>query len=102
MSAQRDEDLSLLRGCLEWAETNEDESESWRDAFNNILAMIKHAGGLSSKQRRWVRDVHEKLFDEPHYENAFSAGKVPRGDILKTKTPEVLKKPLPKKPPGRR
>jgi hypothetical protein len=101
----RKEDIRLLRACLTWADEHEDDrSESWRDAFESMLArLLGHPDlFLTETQRTWVHDIHEKLFDEPTYENAWSAGKIAEGAALKTPTPEVLKKPLPMKPPARR
>ena len=95
------EDAKLLRACLEWADEHDDEaSEQWRGAFRDMLS---RGFGLSHKQAAWIKGVAEKLgIADPQYENAWSAGKVPRGEKLATPVPEVLKKPLPLKPPGRR
>lgn len=102
--SNRDDDIKQLKACLTWAETNEQrEAElQWDGAFASMLVQLESGRfqQLTEKQRLWVHGVHERLFDEPQYENAWSAGKVPRGSYGKTPTPEVLKT-LPKKPPKR-
>jgi hypothetical protein len=57
---------------------------------------------FSDKQKSYIRETHEKVFDEVNYENAWSTGKVPIGEALRTPVPEVLLKPLPMRPPGRK
>jgi len=94
------DDAEILRECIAWAKSNEGgfEEADWLDAFESMLARDR---ALSDKQRAWVKDVHERLDLGTHYENLWSSGKVPRGTIS-TPVPEVLKRPLPMKPPGRR
>jgi hypothetical protein len=97
------DDLKMLDACIRWARDHEDEaSERWRDAFENMRSRLSVFGSLTAKQRVWVSGIYEKLFDEPTYENAWSAGKISAGSSLKTNVPEVLRRPLPMKPPGRR
>ena len=99
------EDAKLLRACLAWA-TKEEETrdldeneEKWKTAFSEMLERWKP---LTDKQRQWVKNIHERLNLGVHYENLWSAGKVPRGESMATPVPEVLLRPLPKKPPQRK
>jgi len=94
----------MLRECLSWAEDHEEEAEHRMnvDAFTSMLRVVNADRDLTEKQIAWIQGVYEKLFDAPQYENLFSSGKVPRGEKLATPIPEVLLRPLPKKPPGRR
>ena len=94
----------MLRECLSWAEEHEDEAEHRMNlgAFESMRKTVNADRPLSDKQIAWVQSVYEKLFDAPQYENLFSSGKVPLGEKLATPVPEVLLRPLPKKPPGRR
>lgn len=98
------EDAKLLRACIAFYK-HRDEVESLDEneakhlaAFESMYALYRP---LSSKQKSYLKGIFERLFDEPLYENAFSAGKIPLGEALKTPVPEVLLKPLPMKPPGR-
>jgi hypothetical protein len=99
------DDAKMLRACVAWATEKEEErdldenEEKWRGAFQNMLDRWRV---LTDKQRVYVKNVFEKLFDAPTYENAFSAGKVPLGTALATPVPAVLQKPLPMRPPGRK
>lgn len=88
-------DAVMLRECLALCEDLDEEVRFNARAFDEMLARDRP---LSDKQRAWVRAVHEKLCGTPHYENAWSAGKVPRG--REVPTPAVLQK-LPLRPPGR-
>jgi hypothetical protein len=97
----RDNLLRMLHECLRWVDEHEDEEERFNArAFEDMLSNLNHGWPLSNKQQSWIRGVHEKLFDEPKYENLWSSGKVSRGGYGATPTPEVLKN-LPKRPPGR-
>jgi hypothetical protein len=69
--------------------------DMWTRYTNGRLSVF------TAKQAAYIRETHEKVFDDPIYTNDFSAGRVPLGSALKTAVPDVLKKPLPKKPPGR-
>ena len=91
------DDLQLLRECLAWADKQEGD-EHWRRAFED---MLKHGRSLSASQQSYIRGVHERLGLGVHYANEWSAGTIPRGTSLATPVPEVLLKPLPKRPPGR-
>jgi hypothetical protein len=93
----------MLRRCLALADENEEAEARFNvGAFRDILGRIESGRlrNLSASQRLWICDVHEKLFDEPTYQNLFSAGKVPRG-LREVPTPAVLQN-RPLKPPGRR
>ena len=98
----------MLRAIVQWCDERPDPDEIEvrrvpERAFRDLYARYsKRPDLLSEKQREWIRGVHARLFDTPTYANAWSAGKVPRGEALATKVPEVLKDPLPLKPPGRR
>lgn len=93
----------MLRQCISWAEEHEEQAERVPvEAFVDIQRKMSAGRELTDKQILWVRGVHEKVFDAPTYENLWSAGKVPRGEKLATPVPEVLKKPLPLKPPPRK
>lgn len=101
----RSEDIALLHRLL-MAPDVEDRaglSDRERSAFKNMVDQLE-AGvreELSFNQRHWLHTAVERVLDEPFYENAWSAGKVPHGIVGATPTPDVLKTPLPKKPPGR-
>jgi hypothetical protein len=97
----RADDIKLLTELLQWAEVHDEAEERFNvKAFENMLQRVSASGReLTPSQRSWVRDIHEKVFDEPRCENLFSSGKVPRG--REVDTPEVLRN-LPLKPPGRR
>ena len=97
-------DAQLIRDCLdtyarrEQVQALDDNEEKHRAAFTDMLDRWRP---LSAKQREYVRGVRSRILDEPEYENAWSAGKVPHGKTLATPVPEVLLRPLPKRPPGR-
>lgn len=90
----REQDLGRLELLLE--EYGERLDDGTREAFTDMRAWLRDRLGreLSSKQRAWVARALETF--QPTYENAWSAGKVPRGA-------EVLINcgPLPMRPPGR-
>jgi hypothetical protein len=116
----REEDIRKLKACIErgWicrscggeggdhtagdCPNEGDDEPKWLPAFKNMLFGLEsgHRVELTVAQRKYVADVHERLFDEPEYENAFSEGLVPQGRYGATPTPDVLKH-LPKKPPRR-
>jgi hypothetical protein len=119
MGSQRNEDLDLLRRLVkrlaaaaarvdevdeadkrrEWLEKVAKDLETFEGMLHRLVRVQMQA--LSDKQRNWAADVLEKIGGEPVYRNDFSAGKVPLGTALKTAVPDVLKRPLPKRPPGR-
>jgi len=92
----------MIDAILAWCETHEDEVETRQIPEGPFRDMLDKGLPLSERQVAWVKGIYEKVFDVPLYENAFSAGKVPIGEALRTPVPEVLKKPLPLRPPGRR
>lgn len=69
----------------------------------NYLATHKNKE-LTPRQREWLQEVEEKLgCDTPPEEYMFSSGKVPRESYHDPHpVPDVLLKPLPMKPPGRK
>jgi hypothetical protein len=95
---------TLDRADVADEENEGDDTSKFEAGMRDMLD--RHSRGklfrFSPKQEKWIRETYEKVFDEPQYENAFSAGKVPLGEKLRTPVPDVLKKPLPLKPPGRR
>lgn len=95
------EDVKMLNELLAWVDEGglDDDDSPWIAAFRD---MRRRDRPLSDKQRAWLRSVHERVLGTPNYENAWGAGKVPRGEALATPVPEVLKAPLPKRPPPRR
>lgn len=100
----RAEDIRMLREVLDAAvDFDDDRAESFQStskAFADMLSRLQDGGrDLTDKQRAWLRGVHENVVGEVHYENAWSAGKVPRG--REVETPEVLKH-LPLRPPTRK
>lgn len=101
MGTPHDDDLTLLRRCLDWAGANEDEAEDRFNvgAFRGMLERVQHGRALSHDQRIWVQDVIDKLFGEPVYRNEWSAGQILKGRDVPT--PAVLRN-LPLKPPTRR
>jgi hypothetical protein len=99
----RADDMRMLREITDaahsWDEERYDSMESTIDAFVEMLARLDRGGrDLSGKQRGWVRGIYEKVIGIPQYENAWSAGKVPKGRDVPT--PAVLQN-LPKRPPSR-
>jgi len=101
----RDDDIKQLKACLAEVERNEAAGEKFNvDAFGSMLSALLegYRDHLTEKQRLWVHGVHERLFDEPQYENLFSTGRAPTGVYGKTPTPAVLQKSLPKRPPTKR
>ena len=58
---------------------------------------------LTPKQSAWVKAISERLeLADPTYRNDWSEGRVPRGEQMATPVPDVLRKPLVLKPPGRK
>lgn len=106
-------ELSMLTRLLGNNEENQDRNEeeeqakddafpkTTQDAFRLMLRSLQSGAKLvlSDRQRAWVKDVYEKVFDDPQYENLVSRGLVPRGKEVET--PAVLRN-LPLRPPGRR
>lgn len=95
----------MLRALVKHADEAEDEealrwASAMRDMFDKYST--RRLFEFTPKQVSYIHDVYDKLFDDPQYENAFSAGKIPIGEKLRTPVPEVLLKPLPLRPPGRR
>jgi uncharacterized protein YaeQ len=99
-----DDAAKLLHKCLAWAREHEDEAELRLVPVQAFADMALKAGRglmLTDRQIAWIQSVHEKLDLGIHYTNDFSAGRVPLGKSLATPVPEVLLRPLPKRPPGR-
>jgi hypothetical protein len=99
-----DADAKLLRLVLDWAQDHEDEldenQEKWRGAFQNMWDKWEP---LTERQRSYLKGVGDRLkISDPVYTNDWSAGRIPRGKSLATPVPEVLLRPLPKAPPGRK
>jgi hypothetical protein len=95
----------MLHELVDYAETcSDDEEPRWASSMQDMWD--RHTRGklnsFSEKQGRYIRETHEKLFDEPTYENLASSGKLTKGEHLRTPVPDVLKKPLPMRPPGRK
>lgn len=98
-----DAELDMLRAVVEWCDLRPDPDEiEFRKVPERQFRDMLAKGIKSDKQREFIRGVYARLFDAPTYENAWSAGKVPRGEKLATKVPAVLQEPLPLKPPGRK
>ena len=97
--------LEMLQCLVDHLNASEvdDDAVRWANSMRDMLD--RHERGklfaFTAKQKSYIAETYEKLFDEPVYENLVSAGKVPVGEI-KTPVPDVLLKPLPKKPPGRK
>lgn len=99
----REEDISQLRRLLMEPDADEETvglTVRERLVFDGMLARCTAGKDLSSNQRRWLHDVFERITGAPQYENLWSSKKAPRGVVGKTELPEVLKRPLPMKPPG--
>lgn len=91
---------AIVRWCDERPDPDEVEHHKVPEgAMRDMRAKAEAGFLLSEKQKEWIRGVHERLFDAPSYENAWSNGKVPKG--REVETPAVLRN-LPKKPPPRR
>lgn len=97
--ALADDDERMLLALLD---ASPDPDEEVRFDFRAFEGMLSRGKALTDKQRNYLRDVFERIVGTPQYENLWSAGKVPRGESFATPVPEVLLKPLPKKPPGRK
>jgi hypothetical protein len=80
------------------------EEPRWASSMQDMWErhMRGRLSSFSDKQKSFIRETHEKVFDEVNYENAWSAGKVPLGESLRTPVPEILQRPLPLRPPGRK
>ncbi len=103
MNSRQADAQKMLRECISWAEDHEEQAMRVPvEAFVDIQRKMSAGRELTEKQILWIRGVHEKIFDSPTYENLWSEGKVPRGEKLATPVPEVLQRPLPKRPPPRR
>lgn len=99
----RSDDIRMLRAILDEAHGfDEERAEAFQstfDAFSDMHARLERGGrDLTDRQAAWVRGVYENVTGTPQYENAWSAGKVPRG--REVETPPVLQH-LPLKPPSR-
>jgi hypothetical protein len=96
----------MLRALVDSLEAlgEDDAPPKWASPMIDMLdRYTKHRlFEFTPKQVAYIHETHEKVFDEPMYLNEFSAGKVPIGEKLRTVVPDVLTKPLPLKPPGRR
>lgn len=103
------EDMNMLRRLVAEGnrreESDEEEHPNLQDhvrrAFADILSLLENGlrQSLSERQRAWVRDVYDRVFDEPLYENLASSGKLARGREVKLLVDDM---PKPKKPPQRR
>jgi hypothetical protein len=93
----------MLKELVTHADGFEDDALPWASAMRDMLRRHERNPRyvFSEKQEVYVAGIYEKIFDDPQYENAFSAGKVPVGEKLRTVVPDVLRKPLPKRPPGK-
>lgn len=92
----------MIDEILAWCAAHPDEAEVRAVPETAFRDMIAKGFALTEKQVRWVKGVYEKLFDQPVYLNEWSAGRIPEGKALATPVPDVLKKPLPLRPPSRR
>ena len=102
MNVLSGEDRELLKRVLDWARAQpelDDNQAKWFEVFQEFWERYKP---LTERQRAWLKGVADRLELEPDYVNAWSAGKVPRGEKLATEVPAVLRAPLPLRPPGRR
>jgi hypothetical protein len=93
---------SFLEEILTWCADHPSEAERRAIPERQFRDMLTRGAPLTAKQISWIQSVHEMIFETPKYENAWSAGTVPRGEALATPTPDVFKQPLPLKPPGRK
>lgn len=92
----------LIQRALELSESDDDKDTAKADRINVGVFedMLARNRPLSDAQRGWVKDVYEKVFDDPQYANLASSGRLCRG--REVPTPKVLlPQNLPKKPPGR-
>lgn len=93
-AASRDEDQALLDALLACPDLTEEEEEAFRDMRTKL---VRHL--LTNKQRDWAAATARKLNVYLDFMNA----NVPRSrGSAWTNPPDVLKRPLPKLPPGRR
>jgi hypothetical protein len=95
----------MLRELVDYASSCEDDAEPrWASSMQDMWDRYTRGrlNHFSDKQKSYVRETHEKVFDEPTYENLASSGRLTIGEALRTPVPEVLLKPLPLRPPGRK
>lgn len=95
----------MLRALVDSLEESDSvEEPRWASDMKDMLDKYanRRSFEFTPKQIGYIHDVYDKLFDEPQYANDFSAGRVPIGEKLRTPVPDVLKRPLPLKPPGRK
>lgn len=97
--------VQKLKELVDYAHTrDEGEEPRWQNSMEDMLD--RHERGrlsaFTKKQLQYITETHDKIFDEPDYQNLVSEGKVIVGEHLRTPVPDVLLKPLPLKPPGRR
>ena len=91
--------VKLIEECLDWYEQQAEPNgwaKKWREAFTQMRDRDRP---LSPLQEQYLLGVAEKIdvdVDEP-----LLAKNVPVGEHLRTPIPEVLLRPLPKRPPGR-
>lgn len=90
----------LLDECIDWFNEQEDPngwSKKWSGAFGQMLARNRP---LSELQEQYLHGVAEKIGID--VEPPLLAKDVPVGERLRTPVPEVLLRPLPMRPPGRK
>jgi len=85
-------DRRMLEEVL--AEAREDETRFRVSVFNRWLV---EDAALSTKQRSWLRDAHEKVTGTPNYVNMASSGKLVPGKEVAS-----MVKDHPLRPPQRR
>jgi hypothetical protein len=91
----RETELKKLHDLLDHAdELRDDERAAFDDMRRQLVSGERQH--LSQDQNKWVRERHEQVV--PVYENAWSAGKVPKGKDVPT--PKVLQN-LPLRPPSK-
>lgn len=91
---RRDDDLAMLVRILRPCnapELSESERTSFRDMHAHLRKETHYA--LSPKQRKWALEVDARL-------KPIDVANVPRG--REAAVPEVLRRPLPLRPPHRR
>jgi hypothetical protein len=100
VSAQREDDLRLLKELLEL------DDERVPAAFHGMLVRLDRSGyPLTPRQRAWANDVAKRVgvdsSDGPEEDGPeptrLTSGPVPRGREV-----PIMAGPLPKRPPGRR
>lgn len=94
------DDARLLRATIAALRDLGDLDDNQSRHLAAFEQMLDRYRPLSDNQRQYVRDVAQRL--EVDWEAPLLAKDVPVGEMFRTPVPDVLRKPLPLRPPGRK